>query len=256
MLPAVSGHFIPATIGCRTTSLQTSKRLPLPGTDAIAPPSLTFTAAERRLITRLRTPAAVQRWLNELPYNQEAGGETLRSFRGVVRAGTAHCLEAALSAAVILEQHRYPPLVLSFESIDLLDHVIFVYRAPSGWGSIARSRDPGLHGRKPLFATPRALALSYCDEYIDFTGRVKAYAVVDLRVLDPYDWRLSEKNVWKVEQLLLDWPHRPIRTSDRRTDALRQRYRTFRDAHGYKPWKYYRRRDRWMPLPPEFRDRG
>ena len=61
------------------------------------------------MIARLRTPAAVQDWLNNLPYNQEKGGETLRSFRGVVRHGTAHCLEAALSAAVILEQHRHPP---------------------------------------------------------------------------------------------------------------------------------------------------
>jgi hypothetical protein len=195
-------------------------------------------------------------WLNDIPYNQEAHGETLRSFRGVVRSGTAHCLEAALSAAVILEQHRYPPLVLSFESIDLLDHVIFVYRTASGWGSIARSRDPGLHGRRPVFATPRALALSYYDEYIDFTGRVKAYGVVDLRVMGTYDWRLSEKSVWKVEQMLIDWPHRPIRSSDARADALRQRYRAFREAHGYKPWKFYRRRDRWMPLPPEFRQRG
>jgi len=236
--------------------LRTSKRRPLPRTDPVEAPRLPFTAAERRLIARLRTPASVQDWLNNLPYNQERKGETLRSFRGVVRTGTAHCLEAALSAAVILEQHRYPPLVLSFESIDLLDHVIFVYLTPAGWGSVARSRDPGLHGRKPLFATPRALALSYVDEYIDFTGRVKAYGVADLRVLEPYDWRLSDKNVWKVEQMLIDWPHRRIRTSDQRMDALRRRYRAFREEHGYKPWKYYRGRDRWMPLPPEFRRRG
>ena len=75
----------------------------------------------------------------------------MRSFRGVVQHGAAHCLEAALSAAVILEQHGWPPLVLSFESIDGLDHVIFVYRARGRWGSVARSRDPGLHGRKPVF---------------------------------------------------------------------------------------------------------
>jgi hypothetical protein len=236
--------------------LPTSKRLPLPRTDPIEPPPLPFTAAERRIIARLRTPADVQHWLNELPYNQEKRGETLRSFRGVVRTGTAHCLEAALAAAVILEQHRYPPLVLSFESIDLLDHVIFVYRVASGWGSVARSRDPGLHGRKPLFATPRALALSYYEPYIDFTGRVKAYGVVNLQVLGTYDWRLSTKNVWKVEQMLIDWPHRRIRSSDLRADVLRRRYRAFRDEHGYKPWKYYTRRNRWMPLPSEYRNRG
>ena len=236
--------------------MPTSKRLPLPRTDAPTPPRLPFTAAERRIIDRLRTPAAVQRWLNALPYNTEQGGETLRSFRGVVRRGAAHCLEAALAAAVILEQHRYPPLVLSFESIDLLDHVIFVYRGPRGWGSVARSRDPGLHGRKPVFATPRALALSYVDPYIDFTGRVKAYAVVDLRVLGNYDWRLSDTNVWKVERLLLDWPHRRIRSSDRRADWWRVRYRAFREAHDFKPWKFYPRRDRWTPLPQDIRKRG
>ena len=217
---------------------------------------LPMTAEERRAIARHRTPAAVQAWLNGLPYNTEKGGETLRSFRGVVATGTAHCLEAALAAAVILEQHRYPPLVLSFESIDLLDHVIFVYRTATGWGSVARSRDPGLHGRKPLFATPRALALSYHESYIDLTGRIKAYAVVDLRVLGTYDWRLSPSNVWKVERVLLDWPHRRITTSNRKTDAMRRRYRRFLEAHGYKPWRYYKGRERWTALPPEFAMRG
>ena len=236
--------------------MPTSKRLPLPRTDPAEPPALSFTPAERRIIARLRNPDAVQHWLNDLPYNNERQGETLRSFRGVVRHGTAHCLEAALAAAVILEQHRFPPLVLSFESIDLLDHVIFVYRGARGWGSVARSRDPGLHGRKPVFATPRALALSYFEGYIDFTGRIKAYAVVDLRVMQSYDWRLADTNVWKVERLLLDWPHRRIVSSDRRAERMRRRYLAFREAHGYKPWKYYRGRDRWTGLPREFRERG
>jgi hypothetical protein len=174
----------------------------------------------------------------------------------VVRTGTAHCLEAALSAAVILEQHRYPPLVLSFESADLLDHVIFVYRTAGGWGSVARSRDPGLHGRRPVFATPRALALSYFDEYVDYTGRIKAYAVVDLCVLGGYDWRLAEGNVWKVEKMLLEWPHRKISSSDARVARLKRRYERFVKDRGFKPWKFYRRRDRWTALPPEFRRRG
>lgn len=219
------------------------------------PPLAAFTPAEQRLIRRLRTPAAVQHYLNELPYNNEPNGATLRSFRSVLRHGAAHCLEAALAAAVILEQHEYPPLVLSFESIDELDHVIFVYRTPTGWGSIARSRDPGLHGRKPVFATPRALALSYVDPYVDFTGRVTAYEVVNLRqAMGPYDWRLSDRNVWKVERVLLDWPHRPIRTSNRRIAELRKRYRRhMRDHNGRKPI-YYRGRERWMPLPEEFRE--
>ena len=114
---------------------------------------------------------------------------------------------------------------------------------------MARSRDPGLHGRKPVFATPRALALSYCDPYVDLTGRVTGYAVVDLRVLGNYDWRLAETNVWKVERMLLDYPHLKISPSDRRVNALRARYRAFKKQFpGMKPL-FYRGRERWTELP-------
>src|SRR5829696_10508603 len=143
----------------------------------------TMNRAERAVVARLRTPLQVQHYLNRLPYNTEPapGRTTLRTFRGVVRHRTAHCMEAALAAAVILEQHGYPPLVLSFESIDELDHVLFVYQHRGLWGSIGRSRDPGLHGRKPVFRTTRALALSYVEPYIDYHGRITGYTVVDLR---------------------------------------------------------------------------
>lgn len=212
-----------------------------------------FTARERALVRRLRTPQQVQRFLNRLPYNTEPppGPATLRSFRGVVRHHTAHCLEAALAAAVILEQHGFPPLVLSFESIDQLDHVLFVYQKGGRWGSVARSRDPGLHGRKPVFRTARDLALSYVDPYIDFTGRITGYAVVDLRILGTYDWRLSEQNVWKVERVLLDYPHRAIRSSDERIDRLRKRYREYRQQFEKKPL-YYRNRHTWTEIPSAF----
>lgn len=214
------------------------------------PTPLPFNARERRLIGRLQTPPAVQSYLNALPYNNEPGGRaTLRSFRGVVNHGCAHCLEAALFAAVTLEAHGYAPLVLSFESIDALDHVIFVYRRRGRWGSVARSRDPGLHGRKPVFATPRALALSYVDPYIDFTGRLTGYAVVDLRVMGDYDWRLAPTNVWKVERMLLDYPHRPITSSTRKVDAMRTRYLAFKKEHPALKPLFYRGRERWTRLP-------
>jgi len=215
------------------------------------PPASAFTPAERRIIRRCRTPAAVQTWLNSMPYNTEPppGGATQRSFRAVVRHGTAHCMEAALSAAAILEQHGYPPLVLSFESIDELDHVIFVYRHRGRWGSIGRSRDPGLHGRKPVFRTARALALSYVDPYVDHHGRVTGYTVVDLRtLLGGYDWRLADGNVWKVERALLDAPHRPIASSDARIDRLRRKYVAFRQANEDRKPLYYDRRT-WTALP-------
>ena len=213
-----------------------------------------FTPTERRLIARLRTPLTVQRYLNALPYNTEPppGRATLRSFRGVVRHHTAHCLEAALFAATVLEQHGYPPLVISFESIDELDHVIFVYERGGKWGSVARSRDPGLHGRKPVFATPRALAASYLDTYVDLTGRITAFALVDLRVMGNYDWRLSEKNIWKVERMLLDTKHQPLTMTDARYRDFHRRYRAFKDQYPDRKPLFYEGRDTWTPIPHEF----
>ena len=219
------------------------------------PPLSIFTPTERRVIRRLDTPLRVQDFLNKLPYNTEPKplGETLRSFRSMLRHGTAHCLEAALSAAVILEQHGFPPLLISFESICKLDHVIFVYQRRGRWGSIARSRDPGLHGRKPVFKTARALALSYCDPYIDHEGCVKAFAVVDLNhELPNYDWRRSDTNMWKVEKMLIDYPHNKLPIDWERRKRLKAQYLAFRKAYpDRKPLKYSGR-DAWTPLPPEF----
>jgi hypothetical protein len=214
------------------------------------PGAADFLDEERRLLARLRTPRQVQRYLNSLPYNNEPGGRaTLRSFRGVVRHGCAHCLEAALFAAVVLEQHGYPPLVLSFESVDQLDHVIFAYQRAGRWGSVARSRDPGLHGRRAVFATPRALAASYFDPYVDLTGCITGYALVDLRVMGAYEWRLADTNVWKVERMLLEYPHRRIASSKERVRRLRDRYRTFTRAFPDRKPLFYRGRERWTELP-------
>jgi hypothetical protein len=212
-----------------------------------------FSRAERALIARLNTPAKVQRWLNALPYNTEKGGETQHSFRPVVRLGTAHCMEAALFAAVVLEQHGYPPLVMSLESQDWLDHVIFIYQHDGRWGSVARSRDPGLHGRKPVFRSPRALARSYMDSYVDYTGRVKGFGVANLAdAMGHYDWRFTQRSVWKVEQMLIDLPHKKLKSSTRRYRQLLKKYRAYRKANNDRKPIYYRGRDKWEPLPAEF----
>src|SRR5947207_15981196 len=93
-----------------------------------------FTPAERRVIRRLRSPMLVQRFLNHLPYNTELGRETLRSLRQVLRHRSAHCLEAALAAAAILEQHGFAPLVMSLKSIDYLATVTLCYWKGGGAG--------------------------------------------------------------------------------------------------------------------------
>jgi len=190
------------------------KRSPTPAFEA-------FTPAERSLIDKLRTPFQVQRYLRAFPYNWE---KTLRTFRGVVSSGRAHCLEAVLFAACVLEQHGYPPLALDLESEDGLDHVLFVYRKDGLWGTVARSRDEGLHGRKPVFRTVRALVDSYMDPYVDGSGRIKAYAVAHLDDLVRVDWRLGTTNVWSVEHALIVLEHRPIRMGEARYQRVLRRF--------------------------------
>jgi len=217
----------------------------------VKPSSHSFTPAERRLIRRLRTPLAVQRFLNRLPYNTEPNGDTLRGFRQVARRGTAHCLEAALTAATILEQHGYPPLLLGLDSIDGLDHVIFAYRHRGKWGSVARSRDPGLHGRKAVFRSPRALAESYFDPYIDYTGCVTGYSVTHMREMGSYDWRFSPRNVWAVENMLLGVRSHKIKRSRKRVKREREKYRAYLAKYKKKPL-YYRGRETWSEIPKHF----
>ena len=210
-----------------------------------APPRSRFTSRERHIIETSRTPEAVQRWLESLPYNHEERGETLRTFRGVVRANRAHCLEGALSAATILEQHGFPPIVLDLESQDDIDHVLFLFRRGSRWGTVARSRDPGLHGRKPVFRRLRDLVFSYVDPYVDRTGRINGYGVLDLRTLG-VDWRLSRRNVWAVEQALIRMPHHPFRFSDERYRRWHERYLRYKERFPDGRPVYYPGRHRWL----------
>jgi len=205
-----------------------------------------FTSKEWKLIKRLRTPQQVQHWLTLMPYNWERQGETMRSFREVVKRKQAHCLEAAVAAAVILEQQGYPPLLLDIESVDLLDHVVFVFQQKGRWGSIARSRDIGLLGRKPVFRNLRQLVWSYFEPYIDMTGRIKGYGLTSLYDLGNYDWRFSKTNMHKIEDHLRAIPHRKLKSSDRRYEYWHERYKEFKQRFPEKSPSYYPNRSQWM----------
>jgi hypothetical protein len=104
-----------------------------------------------------------------------------------------------------------------------------------------------------VFASPRALARSYIEPYVDYTGRVTGYATAHLdRLMKGYDWRWSTRNVWKVEQALIDHPHRRLTSSNARFRFLRKWYRAYRAAHGGRKPIDYRGRSAWTALPREF----
>jgi hypothetical protein len=164
------------------------------------------------LAKKLKTPRQVQRFIHTLEYNK---GNTMRSAQSALRLGSVHCMEAAFVAAAILEHHGYPPLVVSLESIDRLDHVLFVFQKNGKWGAIGRSRERGLAGRAPVFRSIRDLAWSYYDPYIDDTGKIKSYQLAHLDETDS-DWRFGKTNQFKAEKYLLKIPHKRLRSSRKR----------------------------------------
>ena len=176
-----------------------------------------------KLAKKLKTPKQVQQYLRTLPYNREKKGETLSSAEKALKRGRLHCFEAAFAAAAILEHHGYPPLVMSLESKDGLDHVIYVFKQKGRWGAIARSRDEGLHGRPPRYRSLRDLAWSYYDPYVDKNGKIKAYQVAPLDDCAP-NWRDSTRNVWKAEQYLIKLKHNPLKSSPARYKKLYKAY--------------------------------
>lgn len=177
----------------------------------------------QKLAKKLKTPKQVQKYLRALPYNREKKGKTLASAETALRRGTLHCFEAALAAAAILEHQGYPPLIVSFDSVDNLDHVIFVFKERGRWGAVARSRDDGLHGRPPIYRSIRDLVWSYFDPYVDKAGRIKGYQLAHLDDTGA-DWRASKRNVWKAERYLIDLKHTKLKSSNARYKKLHREY--------------------------------
>ncbi|HKW78518.1 MAG TPA: hypothetical protein VJQ09_05405 [Candidatus Limnocylindria bacterium] len=175
--------------------------------------ALGFDAAELRALRALSTPAKIQRFLDEIPYNLERGGETVRSPRRVLRDRTAHCFEGAIFAAAALRVGGERPLIVDLESVRDDDHVITPYRARGYWGAVATSKFAGIRFREPVYRTLRELALSYFEDYYNDDGEktLRAYSrPVDLSRFDRIAWMTSEADLWPIAHHLFRIPHVPL----------------------------------------------
>jgi len=159
----------------------------------------------QQLAQKYSTPEKVQKLLMGFEYNGQKP-DTMKSALRVWHTNTAHCVEATYFAAAILEHQGFPTLALSMESEDNIGHVVFLFQYDEYWGSVGRSKEPGLQGRRPIFKSVRDLVMSYFDEYVDDTGRLTAFQVLDLDDSES-EWRSSLKNVWKGERYILNLQH-------------------------------------------------
>lgn len=172
--------------------------------------NLGFTPSELRTLRALKTPAGIQRYLDDMPYHL-AG--TAWSPRTVLREKTAHCLEGAVFAAAALRVLGFPPLIFDLEADQDTDHVVAIFKSRGHWGAIAQSNFTGCRYREPVYRTLRELALSYFNIYFNLRGErtLRRYSrPVNLARFDRLRWMTTEKDIWFIAEYLCDIPHRPL----------------------------------------------
>ena len=125
---------------------------------------------EFEFIKQLKSPWAIQDFLDTLPYNLK--GDTFYSPSKVLEHKTADCFEGAIFSAASLFIQGHKPLI-----VDLVadprkddDHLLAVYKIHGLWGAIAKSKFTGLKFRDPVFKNIRELVMSYFDDYINEVG--------------------------------------------------------------------------------------
>jgi hypothetical protein len=162
------------------------------------------TTPRLRLPRGLRSPDAIQRFLDGLLYNKEKDGETARSPRRVLETREAHCFEGALLAAAALRRLGHPPLVVQLRAVRDDDHVIAVFRERRGagcWGAVAKSNYSGLRFRSAVYRSLRELVMSYFDVYYNLEGEKSLRAFgrpVNLARFDARGWETADESLWDV----------------------------------------------------------
>jgi hypothetical protein len=180
--------------------------------------------------SRLDRPARIQQFLDAIPYNIEADGETFRSPRRVLGDRTANCIEGAVLAAAALRVQGDSPLIMDLTAVRDEDHVIAVFRRRGLWGAIGTSKFTGLRYREPVYRTLRELAMSYFEQYFNLAGErtLRGYGrPVNLARFDSLHWMTSGVDLWPIAEHLERIPHISLLTPGvaRRLTPLEPRLR-------------------------------
>ena len=106
----------------------------------------------------LKTPAQIQKFLDELPYQY---GNTAWSPHRALRERKGHCLEGALLAAAALRLNGHPPLLMDLEAVNDDDHVVAVYREAGLWEVLPNRTSQGC-----VFAPPSIVRCATCAQLL------------------------------------------------------------------------------------------
>ena len=162
-----------------------------------------LTPKELSIIRTYKTPQQIQDYIASIPQNHEYNGDSCMSVREVLKENKAHCIEAALLAALALWVQGYPPLLLDLKASESdVDHVIAVFKEHGRWGAISKSNHIVLRYRDPVYKNLRELVMSYFHEYADRKGQktLRSYSrPLQLASYAPVTW-ITGKESWKIAE--------------------------------------------------------
>jgi hypothetical protein len=189
---------------------------------------MNWTRSELRVLGRLRTPARIQDFLDELTYRHT---EDPGCPRRVLRERRAHCFDGALLAAAALRHHGHPALLLDLRAVRDQDHVLAVFRRGRHYGAIGKSNFAGLRYREPIHRTLRELAMTYFEAYFNLEGErtLRSYStLLPLARLDRLGWEGRDQALPLIVERLDALRHFPLVGPAQVRRLLRVDRRSFR----------------------------
>ncbi|OLB00081.1 MAG: hypothetical protein AUH08_09500 [Verrucomicrobia bacterium 13_2_20CM_54_12] len=152
-----------------------------------------FTSTELRRLRALKTPAGIQKFLDDLSYNLSY---TARSPKRVLHDSTASCLEGGIFGAAALRVLGFPPLIFDLEAEQDTDHVVAIFKVRGHWGAVAKSNFTGCRYRENIYFNLRG------------ERTLRRYSrPVTLARFDHLNWMTTEKPIWFVAEYLCEIPH-------------------------------------------------
>lgn len=161
----------------------------------------TWTKRERELLSKLKTPAHVQRHLDSLEYNPKGGAA---SPRAVMRDDKAQCYSGALFAAAALRELGHPPRIMWIDAVEDDGHCLALFEKNGRWGAVAKSNFTTIRSREPIYDYV-SLGLSYFDGYFNPTGKrtMRAFSVpIDLEPFEARGWRFDDGDMLYVDDAI------------------------------------------------------
>ena len=160
-----------------------------------------LSAEERAIVSGLTGPAAIQAFLDSIPYSTD---EFYRCPLRVLRDRTAHCFDGAMFAAMALRRIGYPPLILDMLSNGRDDeHLLALFKIGRCWGAVAKSNFVGLRFREPVYRTVRELVMSYFEQYYNLEREktLRGYTgPLNLKRFDRLNWMTADETMERIAQ--------------------------------------------------------